>query len=460
MEKVLAGYVKELHAVDLALHYIGHTSASGELSSMYGPDDVAGDLFQVCARSRTSAWLDVILCQNDDPEHIATNWPACAETEGVSSAIIADVKSCAEGAEGKQLLTQSFAASAEMGVRASPTLRIEGVEYRGSRRGLAIERSICAAYQGAPPSACASIPPAPNVDVIILTDTRCPECAERRLEEKARQAFEAPTISTLDYTEPAGKALFTRIAPAHLPLIVVDQAAETTPEFPGQLKSPLVRKVGDLAVLEGGTWNPECADAGGCATPACSDTTACAPETTGKLDLYMMGRCPFAAKAILATKYVLADLEKKGTNIDLSIHFIGRVNADGSLYSMHGADEVAEDLRDVCAIAHWPRNRKYLEYLSCRAADTTSNDWQACVGGRTGFDEATLRRCSEGAEGKALLKKSFERSERVGIAASPTWVTMGRYDFKGNTTSEIEAGVCAHDRLPACAARASSSTKP
>ncbi len=450
MEKQLGDVVDAFGAnLDLDVFYIGKTTPEGGFKTLYGEADVAGDLYQVCAQSRTPDWYHVIQCQNDDIDHLATNWPACAAQNGVPSPVIAAVNACAMGDEGKRLLTASFEHSEKLGIKGSPALRIADEPYEGPRSVMAYTRSICAHWSATKPDTCAGLPVPQPVAITILNDKRCTRCDAAHVPSTLKQRILDPVISNLDYGDPEGKALFALVGPTKLPAIVFDRSLEADPDALGAFRTQ-AKQIADHYVVTSGSWNPACADTGGCSLAECADTLFCHAEVSKKFDLYMMGRCPFAAKGIIALKSVLADFQKHNTRLDLTVHYIGTTKPDGHFESMRGKGEVEEDLRQVCVTQHYPQNLHYLDYMACRSADLKHDDWESCVGGKTGFDAGTIRKCAEGAEGKSLLEKSFASSDRVGIKASPTWVTKNKFEFEGIDAESIKKGICAHENLPGC----------
>src|SRR5262245_58915484 len=53
--------------MDLHVEYIGQTAPNGDLSSMHGPNEVKGDLLQVCAQKYSpTKWFAFTLCQNQN----------------------------------------------------------------------------------------------------------------------------------------------------------------------------------------------------------------------------------------------------------------------------------------------------------------------------------------------------------------------------------------------------------
>jgi hypothetical protein len=116
---------------------------------------------------------------------------------------------------------------------------------------------------------------------------------------------------------------------------------------------------------------------------------------------------------------------------------------------MHGQPEVDENIRQLCAIKHYDKNRKYLDYIWCRNKDYKSDNWQTCTGGTTGIDSAVIQKCFD-AEGKDLAAKSFAYSEAAGFGASPTWLVNGKFKFSGIDAETIKTNVCAHNKLKGC----------
>jgi hypothetical protein len=175
----------------------------------------------------------------------------------------------------------------------------------------------------------------------------------------------------------------------------------------------------------------------------------CRTEVAKKLDVYVMSQCPFGVKGLDAMKEVMENFKKAGEKIDFDIHFIGDGEA-GSLKSMHGQGEVDEDIREACAIKHYAKNDKYMEYIWCRNKAIKDQNWQACTGGSTGIQTDVMKKCFEGDEGKELLAKSFADSKGTGMSASPTWLANNKFKFSGIDAETIKTNICSHNKLAGC----------
>lgn len=263
-----------------------------------------------------------------------------------------------------------------------------------------------------------------------------------------RMRIEQPEIKLLDYATSEGRALFDAAKPELLPAVIFDESLDKDRDaaaaFAGAVRTEGRYRVASVS----GTWNPRCADAGGCALSACKETWSCRKDSPARLELFMMSQCRFAAERVIQVRDLLQTLGP----VDLSIEYIGEVHPARGLSSMHGPDEVAEDLRQICAARHYKARQQFLRYVACRSADYRSSDWRACTGKSTGIDASLLQRCAEGAEGKSLLEASFRRSEQLGIGASPTFVANRTHKFGASDIPTIRRRFCEHNRsLKGCA---------
>ena len=432
--------------VDFRVEFIGSATPTGEFSSLHGAKEVAGDLFQACAQKYTAKWFDLILCQNKNSREVDTNGDACGKELNVATD---KITACATGQEGKDLLTASFKKATDVGARGSPTILIAGNKYEGGRKPADFMRAICGGYTGKKPASCSDIPESPKVNVTLLGDKRCEECDTKRLEGQVRNAVASPVLKSLDYGSEEGKKLYDLIKPAKLPVVVFDKTLDADKDATAAFARG-IKPAGDLKVLSAGEWNPVCADTDGCKLDECKSTLACRAEEPNKLEVFVMSHCPFGVKGLDAMEEVLANFKKADAKIDFVVHYIGDGDAKSGLKSMHGPDEVAEDIREVCAVEHYGKDLKFMDYIWCRDKAIKDNNWEACTGAKTGFDTEVMKKCSEGDEGKGLLEKSFAGSVAAGMQASPTWLVNGKFKFSGIDAETIKTNVCAHNKLAGC----------
>jgi predicted DsbA family dithiol-disulfide isomerase len=430
--------------VDLRVEFIGEKSPQGELTSMHGPKEVKGNLAQICAMKYSPKWFDLLLCQNKNMREVDTNWEACAKETGVPAD---KVKACMDGEEGKKLLGDSFQRAKEKGARGSPTIYIGGQQYQGGRRAPDFFKAVCNAFTGKKPEACANIPESPKVNVTLIGDKRCAECDTKRIEGMIRQRVANPVLTTVDYADAAGKALYDQIKGTQLPAAVFDATLDGDKEA-AMAFARNMKPVGNYKVVSmGGAWNPVCADEGGCDKDECKNTLQCRKEVENTLEVFVMSQCPFGVKGLDAMQEVLKNFDNK---IDFQVHFIGQGDAAKGLTSMHGQGEVDEDMREICAIKKYPKNYKFMDYIWCRDKNIKDTNWESCTGEKVGIDAKAIKKCFDGEDGKKLLEESFKYSAQLGFGASPTWLVNGKYKFSGVDPETINTNFCAHNKLKGC----------
>jgi hypothetical protein len=451
VEQAITPIAKKLGSqLDVDIEFIGQ-GAAGSLSSMHGPAEVTGDLAQVCAKELAKdRLLDFVACQNETVRQVDSNWRQCAEANGIP---VEGLEACINGDQGQQLLGASFATAVERGATGSPTIFVNGKKYEGGRKGKDFLKAACAELGEAGPQACKEIPPPVVVKAIFLSDARCPECDMKKLEPRLKSEFEGLEVEYVDYASERGKALHGELVagnpaagmlPAALFLPGVEQDEEGM-----QAVKRFLRPVGQYQLLAlGGKWDPTAEicdnatddDADGaadCADSGCAEQLVCRTEIPKKLDLYVMSQCPYGAKAMIATEQLATAF---GDELDLDVHFIGS-NNNGTLESMHGPAEVAEDLREICAVEKYPQGNQFMRYLGCRSKDYKSAEWEGCAT-TSGMDPNVIRTCSEGSEGQALLAASFARSQEIGFGASPTFLANNNREFNAIAVGPLQQEYC------------------
>jgi hypothetical protein len=438
--------------LDLKLNYIGRDEA-GELTSMHGRQEVEGDLLQLCARKHGSrrAWLEFMSCQRDEWRKIPEGWDTCAEQAGIP---IKRLRKCYEGPQGKQLLRRSFARSQKQGATGSPTTFVNGERYKGGRSELSIARAVCARMKKPLPTLCRTIPQPVRVPIATVADERCTErgCDPERFIGFISNSFEGAVVEQLDYSDPRGRELYERSGQQYLPIAVFGPEVKQEQEGYERLASRLQQIEGsdDYVYPIGRSWDPtaEICDDGidntadgrvDCDDDQCAEQRVCRPEIPGKLDLFLMSQCPYAAKTLIELREVIAAFGNDPQQIDLELNYVGTYE-NGALKAMHGPGEVEENKRQLCAQRYYRKRYLYMNYVVCRARDYRNPDWRACV--PEGMSSYELKDCAAAEEGEELLRRSFEKSNKLGIKGSPTWLLNNRHEMQGRDREAITAAFC------------------
>jgi protein-disulfide isomerase len=457
VEKAVAPVLAKLGGnVDFHISYIGQKQGD-DLTSMHGPGEVTGDIAQLCAHEiAPDKYVSMIDCQDKDPSHVDTNWESCGQSAGIDTGA---VKACMES-KGKQLLASSFDESAQRGATGSPTMFLNGKPYNGGRKSNDFLRAICNSFDGKKPVDCQDIPAPVAVQAVFFSDARCAKCNIDQLEGRLTSVFEGLKVKKVDYMTPEGKQLYAQLKQADasfktLPTILFDSSIEGDKDGHQQIARYLHPLGTYQALALGGSFDPTAEicdnkvddDGNGkidCDDASCKEAMACRAEIKKSLDVFVMSHCPYGTKAMMAAKEFA---DTFGKDAAVSVHYIGD-SKDGNLTSMHGPDEVTDDLREVCAIEHYGKDQKFLDFLACRSKDLKA-DWKACTGSN-GIDADVIQKCVDG-EGKSLLTASFQRATTLEIQSSPTFLVNNRETFNAQDAAGIAASYCkANPGLAGC----------
>jgi len=469
------------NSVDFSINFIASENADGTFQSLHGQNEVNEDIRQLCIiKYYPDTYMKYILCQNKDATNVETNWQSCASSNGIDTA---KIKACFDGTEGKALLSESIKKSTAIKASGSPTMYLNDQLYSGGRDSTSFQRALCMKLSNHP--ACKDIPQcaadsdctaeagkigkceSPNtkdakcsyvddarVNLIVLTDKRCTECDTDSVMQINNQYFPNLVTKYVDYNTTEGKQLYQKYGLTYLPAYMFDNNINKTARY-AQLAQFFDKKT-DSYILRadavGSTFDPNgeiCTnniDDNGdslidCADPKCKETTECRPEIKKKLDLFIMSQCPYGTKALDSMKEVLSTFNG---SVTFNVNYIASENADGTFQSLHGQNEVNEDMRELCAMKYYPTKYKYMDYIWCRNKDISSTEWESCATSN-GMDAAKIKACAEGTEGKALLSNNIKLANSLSIGASPTWMTNNRYQFSGLDANTIKTNYCQYN---------------
>ena len=155
------GSVETLHRVSQTLEkrvavqvdYVATETANG-FQSLHGPSEILGDAVQLCVRHahpNPAHYLAFIMCQDEDVHDIPSNWHRCVKKLGLNAK---NVESCYPGPKSKALLRASIARANAAGIRATPTIRIDGTRHEGPRDYDSVLAAICKRYRSDIPKSC------------------------------------------------------------------------------------------------------------------------------------------------------------------------------------------------------------------------------------------------------------------------------------------------------------------
>jgi hypothetical protein len=171
-----------------------------------------------------------------------------------------------------------------------------------------------------------------------------------------------------------------------------------------------------------------------CDDSDCDGVLACRAEIPARLDVFVMSLCPFGNEAVKAAAVVHSHF--KGA-LAIELHWITTVvelerfsdsglpdvceaHGDKAFCSLHGVEEIEEDLRQICAQSLYPA-KKFMAYARCMSSPGQDMDWVECASA-SDMDTDRLEACATGDEGHALLAEDAHLGDLVGADASPTYL--------------------------------------
>ena len=452
---------------DLAIAFglIGRTDDGGRPSPEVGDAEIESAKLMLCVGQSVddAAWNDFLECVwgGETWRGLPQSADHCVERAGLDPR---EVSACAAADETDQLLGVTYAASEASGIEVSPTVFVGDTLYLGEADPATLREWVCAnGTREAPrPQACGEAPDVRAGGATLLVDSRCgdlPVCDVSRELIYLLQRLPGLEIVELDYTTEDGRALYAKIQEtglplSELPLLVFDTPPPATAGL-GEFLVPFGDKA-LLAMSDG--WDPtrEICDNGvddtgdgatDCADARCAMHRSCRRETK-LLEVFIMSGCPFSAEMMPTLGALLDHFGRSNEAFRLRFDYIGGADAEGVLVSLHGPDEVAEDLRMICAQEIYPDDHAFFDYVACRARGYDSGDWQACI--RAPLSAKKIAACAEGPRGQELLAESFERSAAAGVRGSPSVLVNGRFDLESRTLSALVEGFCEHNPSFAC----------
>ena len=433
----IAPVLKQLGgAVTFRLNYIATDNGGGAFSSLHGPNEVLGDTVELCAaKYEPSKYVDMMVCMNADSGNIPTNWQSCAEKYSMD---VQKIKSCYEGSEGKQLLSDSIKKSDAVNAQGSPTIYVNGQTYSSGRTSNDFLRALCAEYN-TKPDVCKNIPAPVKVNLIALSDTRCgTDCDLTSLVSQLKSLFPGLVVKQLDYSSAEGKSVYESANLTALPALLFDSTVQNGEGY--QNVERYLDPAGPyLSLRIGAAWDPYCdGSQEHCNDSKCSDRVSCRAEVPGKLDVFVMSHCPYGIQALDAMKEVLNVFNGQ---IRFSVNYIAEETSPGVFNSLHGQTEVDDDMRELCAMKYYPDNYTYMNFIWCRDANSASTEWESCATDN-GMDAAKIKACAEGSEGKQLLSDNIKIAQQLSIGGSPTFLVNNKKTFNAVNAAGIQVGIC------------------
>ncbi len=465
--------------VDFQLNYIVKETAPGVFQSLHGEKEVKGNLVQLCAKSYApDKYLKFIQCQNKDAANVDTNWESCGKETGIDTA---KLKSCLESDEGKDLLRTSMQRTMQRGATGSPTMYFADVLYSGARDAVSFQREICKSSEH---PACDEIPAcASDADCtehadkegfclnpgqanaaceyrdpvefgyIILNDDACTTCDPSRIVQVNQQLFLGAKPRLVDVKTEEGKALVEKYKLTVVPVYIYEPAITTTTSW---------QSIPDLGTafekLSDGSYKL-LDDVTGANYFVSEDARKAHYEAIGvvlgdnkpQIDFFIMSYCPYGNQAEIGIEPVYRLLKDKAIFNPRYVIYEnyggGGPNYcldSGKLCSMHGIQELNQNIREACAAKYFGMDAWFDFALAMNDKCTSANAdscWEA-VATELKLDVTKIKTCEKD-EGLALMRADKELGDKLGVSGSPTVFIDGQAYNGGRTPEAYKTGLCA-----------------
>lgn len=233
----------------------GAVSGTGRFLSLHGDAEVEEGIRQVVMMHLyPDRFYDYILDRNENME--SPDWQTSARRTGINPERVAEI---AASEEGETLFRENIRRAIHLGVKASPTLYVDGVEVEGGIETHGLARRICGLDSLAGP--CASVPvcgtdrdcvstgrvgvcvnagkPAASCRfsdpvvfrMTVLNDTGCDLCDPATFVRSTRELFPGVDVQTLNVHSRRGRKLADQFRVDRLPAFILDSDFSKTARF-------------------------------------------------------------------------------------------------------------------------------------------------------------------------------------------------------------------------------------
>jgi len=182
-------------------------------------------------------------------------------------------------------------------------------------------------------------------------------------------------------------------------------------------------------------------DDGGDETGDGGTASACEATTTSDnptITAFVVSFCPYGVQMQRIMGEIVNNIPELSDNIE--VRYMGAVS-DGEVVAMHGEEEAAENLRQICIREE--QSVLFWDYMNCFIQE---GDSESCLI-ESGVNRGNLQACMNTAErGIAYAQEDFSLQARYSVTGSPTLIMNGQrvseFDFGGRTAEAVKSLLC------------------
>ena len=466
--------------INFRLEFIGGETDTG-FDSLHGQAEVEGDIVQLCVQKYyPKDLIDFVVCQNKDPRDFKGSIDKCAKDTAIDAA---KINACADGEEGKSLMSESIAKSDAAGAQGSPTIFVNSKSYMSGRDSNAFKRAVCAELKPGHP-ACEGIPACSSdadcsgepgkvgvcespgkkeakctyvddekITLTVLNSKDCKSCDTSQLLVALDNVFMNMEVKQVEASSTEGKALIRQYSLEKAPSFIFSAGLDKTYAWSKNANMQgAFRKSGTSFVLID--------DASGANYILDPVKRAEMEELIGvkkgdnkpQIDFYVMSYCPYGNQAEEGIEPAYQLLKNKA---DFNPHYVIYSNYQGggkqycmddaSKYcSMHGVQEMNQGIRELC-VHKLMGDAAYFKFVlemnkKCSSANADTC-WEA-VAKTAGIDVAKVKSCFDN-DGLAMAESELQLNKALGVQGSPTVFVEGEAYSGGRTPASYAQALCA-----------------
>lgn len=470
-------------SVNLRIDFIARETTPGVFSSLHGQPEVEGDIIQLCAaKYYPDKYYDFIACQNKDYRDLKASVESCSKEAGIDAS---KITACAEGDEGKSLLSKSIKNAQLAGATGSPTVLINGQSYRGKRDAETLTRVLCNKLENHPDckdipecgadsecmqegkigkcqnpgqtdAKCVFLEPV-KFEMIVLNDEKCSSCDTSNMRATLKNLFLGINERLVDVSSDEGKRLIEELKIVVVPTYIFESKITQTSSWQTnpQLRSAF-EEVGDYYKLSDSVTGASYYVSQEAREAYLTAIGVTLGDNKPQIDFFVMSFCPYGNQAEELIEPVYQILEGKA---DFNPHYViysnygdgsGCIDEEMKYCSMHGLQELNQGVRELCVNNHFGINA-YFKFVLAVNDKCSSRDADTCwegIADNLGLDKEKIKTCEE-EEALTILEEDKKLGDTLSVSGSPTVFIDGESYAGPRSSGGYQQALCnAFDEAP------------
>lgn len=472
-------YDKLGDSINLRIDYIARETSPGVFSSLHGQPEVEGDIIQLCAaKYYPDKYYDFIECQNKGYHDLGGSVESCSREAGIDAS---KITKCSEGDEGKSLLSESIKNANNAGATGSPTVIISGQDYGGARDSETLMRVLCNKLNNHPAckdvvecaadsecmqegkigkcqnpgqdnAKCIFLEPV-KFEMIVLNDEKCASCDTSRMRETLKGLFLGINERLVDVSSEEGKRLVEELNIVVVPAYIFESKITETDSWKTNSRlRPAFEQTGDYYKLSDSVTGASYYVSEEAREAYLKAIGVTLGDNRPQIDFFVMSFCPYGNQAEELIEPVYQLLKEKA---DFNPHYViysnygdgsGCIDEEMKYCSMHGLQELNQDVREMCVNNHFGSDA-YFEFVLAINDECSSGDADTCwegVAKSIGWSEEkieNIKTCQE-EEALTLLEKDKKLGDTLGVSGSPTVFIDGESYAGARSSAGYQQALC------------------